>query len=166
MLPLRILAIAVLLVSLLVDTSDLKDVVKPEVQIVFGIAIVAIIMFVDSITGLIFGLTLLLVYLRVYAKMYNIKLDSLIDLNSLINLNPNANNNINYPNESLIGNNYITPKNLEDAQNNVIDAKSPQYVGINGMYNQGVYSAQGMDGKYPGFVDDITMSSPAEFKST
>jgi len=168
MLPLRILAIAVLLVSLLVDTSDLKDVVKPEVQIVFGIAIVAIIMFVDSITGLIFGLTLLLVYLRVYAKMYNIKLDSLVDIKNLLmaDLNPNANNNINYPNDSLVGNNYITPKNLEDAQNNVIDAKSPQYVGINGMYNQGVYSAQGMDGKYPGFVDDITMSSPAEFKST
>jgi MFS superfamily sulfate permease-like transporter len=168
MLPLRILAIAVLLVSLLVDTSDLKDVVKPEVQIIFGIAIVAIIMFVDSITGLIFGLTLLLVYLRVYAKMYNIKLDSLVDIQNLLmsDVNKNPNDSTNYPNESLVGINYITPKNLEDAQNNIVDGKASQYVGIQGIYNQGVFGAQGMDDKYPGFVDDLSTSSPAEFKST
>ena len=168
MLPLRILAIAVLLVSLLVDTSDLKDVIKPEVQIVFGIAIVAVIMFVDSITGLIFGLTLLLVYLRVYAKIYNIKLDSLIDIQNLL-LNESdipKNNSKNYPNESLVGNNYITPKNLEDAQNNVVDKSAKDYVGINGIYNQGVFSAQGMDKDFPGYTDDLIMSSPAEFKSS
>jgi hypothetical protein len=135
---------------------------------VFGIAIVAVIMFVDSITGLIFGLTLLLVYLRVYAKIYNIKLDSLIDIQNLL-LNESdipKNNSKNYPNESLVGNNYITPKNLEDAQNNVVDKSAKDYVGINGIYNQGVFSAQGMDKDFPGYTDDLIMSSPAEFKSS
>jgi hypothetical protein len=172
MLPLRILAIAVLLVSLLIDTSDLKDVVKSEVQIVFGIAIIAIILFVDSITGLIFGLTLLLVYLRVYAKMYGIKLDSLVDIQNLLITDTtkpdqnDKNDSTDYPNKSLIGgNNYITPKNLEDAQNNLVDPKAQEYIGIHGIYNQGVYSAQGMDTILPGYVEDITISSPAEFKS-
>lgn len=165
MLPLRILAIATLLVSLIIDTADMKDIIKPEVQIILGIGIVAIIMFVDSITGLIIGLMVLVIYLRVYAKLYNIKLESIVDIKNLISDDPK--NLKNYPMESLVDNNYITPKNLEDAQNNIIDRKNydNEYKGIKGVYNKGVLGAQGVDKEFPGYVDDAFTSSPAEFTS-
>jgi MFS superfamily sulfate permease-like transporter len=166
MLPLRILAIAVLVVSLLIDTADFQDIIKPDVQIILGVGIVAIIMFVDSITGLILGITILIIYLRVYAKMYNINLESIVDIKNLLS-NYDDTNTKRYSSESLVDGNYITPKNLEDAQNNVFDKNKyeTELIGIKGIYGKGVYGAQGFDKELPGFVDDSTLSSPAEFTS-
>lgn len=167
MLPLRILAIAVLFVSLIVDTADFKDIIKPDVQIILGVGIVSIIMFVDSITGLILGLTILIIYLRVYAKMYGIKIENIVDVKNLL-LNGDHNTS-KYPMETLVNDtNYITPKNLEDAQNNVFDKKvfDKQYIGINGIYGKGVLGAEGIDKEFPGYVNDASLNSPAEFTST
>ena len=167
MLPLRILAIAILFVSLVIDTADFKDIIKPDVQIILGVGIVSIIMFVDSITGLILGLTVLIIYLRVYAKIYGIKMENIVDFkNLLLNTEPSAHTN--YPMETLVdNNNYITPKNLEDAQNNIFDKNvyDKQFIGIKGVYGEGVLGAEGLDKEFPGYVNDAYISSPAEFIS-
>ena len=167
MLPLRILAIAVLFVSLIIDTADFKDIIKPDVQIILGVGIVSIIMFVDSITGLILGLTILIIYLRVYAKMYGIKIENIVDVKNLL-LNGDHTNASKYPMETLVyDTNYITPKNLEDAQNNVFDKKvlNKEYIGITGIYGKGVIGAEGIDKEFPGYVNDASLNSPAEFTS-
>ena len=58
----------------------------------------------------------------------------------------------NYPMESLV-NAYITPKNLEDAQNNIVSdtAYNKEIKGIKGVYNEPVYGAQGIDNTMPGY---------------
>lgn len=166
MLPLRILAIAILFASLIIDTTDFKDIIKSDVQIILGIGIVAIIMFVDSVTGLILGLTVLIMYLRVYAKIYGIKIENIVDVKKLL-LNEENTAILNYPMETLVTDNYITEKNLEDAQNNIVDKNvyNKEYIGIKGVYGEPVLGAEGINKELPGYQNDAYISSPADFPS-
>jgi hypothetical protein len=82
-------------------------------------------------------------YVRVYARMYGIRLG--------LPTNPNAISNI-YPMKSLVKQ-YITPENLKDAQDNTFNATNVNVgmKGVKGVYGEEVYGAQGLDKIMPGF---------------
>jgi hypothetical protein len=141
MLP-KIVASIVLLVSLLIDVKYVEAIIQPDIQLLLGTIIVAIIVFFDALTGLILGISVLILYLRVYSKKYNIHIREIIT----------GKQTKNYPYNSLVTA-YVTPDNLKDAQTNVISDETywTEIKGFSGPYNEPVYGAQGIDNTMPGF---------------
>ena len=109
-------------------------------QVVLGTIVVAIILFDNVAAGFILGVAVLLMFMRVHMKKYGIKLD-------MWSLKPQGK----YPMKSLV-NPYVTPEHLEDAQNNVFDEPNmaKEMKGIQGVYGEPVYGAQGTDNTMPG----------------
>ena len=143
----RILSLVVLILSMLLNTESMKGIINPDVQLLLGTIVVAIIIFLDSVSGLLLGLSLLIAYLRVYAKKYNINMKEIIT-------NKRTRD---YPNAPLISSYYITPKDLENAQNNIVsnDNYNKEVKGFTGVYNEPVYGAQGIDKIMPGYTNQF-----------
>lgn len=144
----RIFSLVVLILSMFINTDSIKFIINPDIQLLLGTIIVAIIIFLDSISGLLLGLSLLVAYLRVYAKKYNININEIIT-------NKNTKD---YPNAPLISSYYITPKDLENAQNNIVsnDNYHKEVKGFTtGVYNEAVYGAQGIDKIMPGYTNQF-----------
>ena len=143
----RILSLVVLILSIFINTELIKFIINPDIQLLLGTVVVAIIIFLDSVSGLLLGLSLLVAYLRVYAKKYNININEIIT-------NKNTRN---YPNAPLISSYYITPKDLENAQNNIVsnDNYDKEIKGFTGVYNEAVYGAQGIDKIMPGYTNQF-----------
>ena len=141
MLP-KVLALIVLLIASLIDIKYVETIIQPDIQLLLGTIVVAIIVFFDAVAGLILGIGLLVLYLRVYSKKYNIHIREIIT----------GKNNKNYPYAPLVTA-YVTPAHLEDAQTNVIDPEKywTEVKGFSGPYNEPVYGAQGIDSTMPGF---------------
>jgi hypothetical protein len=141
MLP-KVLACIVLIVAILIDVKYVDMIIQPDIQLLLGTIIVGIIVFFDAVAGLILGIGLLVLYLRVYSKKYNIHIREIIT----------GKNMHNYPNESLVTA-YVTPAHLKDAQTNVVDPEKywSEVKGFSGPYNEPVYGAQGIDSTMPGF---------------
>ena len=141
MLP-KILSIAVLLVAALIDVKYIQFIINPDIQLLLGTIVIAIIVFFDAISGLILGLSLLILYLRVYSKKYNINIREIVT----------GKKSVNYPMKSLVSA-YVTPDDLANAQNNIVDERdySKEVKGFNGPYKESVYGAQGIDSTMPGF---------------
>ena len=148
LLPVRILALTILIVSVVADTSDFKFFMRADVQFALGVAVVAIVLFGDAIVGLALGLAVFVVYMRVYSDYLGIDLSWM----------PSAYKK-NASTDKVLGE-YITPENLKDAQDNVFDTKSAaiEMRGITDPYGKGVMGAQGMDAKFPG----MDMFAPVE----
>lgn len=127
----RIGSLLLLTLATLLNPSYMRFVVRPDVQVVLGAAIVAFLVFVDYVAGFIAGLALLVMYNRVYMDMYGI---TGFDLTM-------------YPMTSL-----VTSEDLGKIQSNVFDdAKYDKpYTGVQGVYGERVYSAQGLDNEMPG----------------
>jgi hypothetical protein len=136
---LRIAGLAVLLTGTLIDPVSVQFIVRPELQIVIAAVIVFCVLFVDHIFGFILGLAALTTYTRVFMHKYG-RTPFSMSLNGRGALTP-----------------YVTPKNLEDAQNNVVDPKemTTPYVGAKGIYGERVYSAQGLDTELPGLEKSV-----------
>jgi hypothetical protein len=144
----KILAAIVLVISILIDVKYIQFIINPDIQLLLGTIVVAIVIFFDSISGLILGLSLLITYLRVYAKKYNINLSEIITNKQTKN----------YPNSPLVSSKYyITPKNLADAQNNIVnkDNYNTEVKGFTGAYNEPVYGVQGIDNMMPGYTNQF-----------
>ena len=138
----KLLALIVLIVSLFIDINYVQFIINPDVQLILGTVIVAIIVFFDAWVGLLLAIGTFILYLRVYSKKYGINMREIIT----------GKKTANYPMETLVDA-YITPKNLEDAQNNIVseNAYNKEIKGIKGVYNEPVYGAQGIDTTMPGY---------------
>jgi hypothetical protein len=141
MLP-KIISIGLLLATLLIDIKYVQFIVNPDIQLILGTTIIAIIVFFDAWAGLILAIAVFILYLRVYSNKYGLNISEILT----------GRQSKNYPMESLV-NAYITPKNLEDAQNNIVSdtAYNKEIKGIKGVYNEPVYGAQGIDTTMPGY---------------
>ena len=143
----RIFAFISIILSLIVNPKALLFIITPEIQIILGTLVVAVIAFGDAITGFFLGIAILLFYLRVYSVKYGI---SLFPFNITLNKN-----NDKYPMSNLVSR-YVTPENLNDAQNNIVDKPSSEIKGFRGIYGERVYGAQGLDKNMPGFTNEFS----------
>lgn len=139
-LPFRILAIALLIVTVIADLDDFKMITRPDVQLVLGTLVVGIIIVFDAVTGFTLGLAVLVLYIRTHASILG------IDLGFWTKSAKNT--------TGLTGTAYVTAANLADAQNNVFDDNnySNDIKGIKDPYDKGVYGAQGLDSSMPGLA--------------
>jgi hypothetical protein len=134
----RIFAVFLIALAFVVNKKYLEFIAKPDAQAILGTLVLIIIIFGDTITGLLLGILLIVIYGRYYMDLTN-------------NVIKSAKNN-KYPMVSLIDP-YVTPENLKDAQDNtVLVANAEDEVkGLNGMFDDPVYGAQGFDKTMPGF---------------
>lgn len=98
---------------------------SPEAQMVIATIVVAIILFLDPISGLMLGTAALIFYYRFHSLLVTDNTGKVLDLNKPIVTR------------------YITEENLHDAQNNLIAPDVPDYVGIKSVYGEPIYGAQG-----------------------
>ena len=147
-------AFLVLIAAMLVDPSYFQNIIQPDIQIVLGTFVVAIILLDNVIAGLVLGLAVFVIYMRVYADKYGITFGMLT----------RKNNSHKYPMKSLLKE-YITPEHLKDAQDNTFDTESfdKSMIGIHGVYGEAVYSAQGIDKVMPG-LDKYASLEQLSFK--
>lgn len=124
---LRMLALILLIVVGVAQPKALQFTLQKEWQYIISVAILLTLLFIDSVTGFIFALILVTVYI----KIYDVKVPKLIQKNV-------------YSEDAL---DFITPTNLREAQSNVVDDASykTDYKGIKGVYGEQVYGAQGLD---------------------
>jgi hypothetical protein len=136
----RILALVFLLLASIVSPAYFSFVAAPESQLILGTLVVVYIILGDPIAGLMFGVTLLLMYFRVYAAKYGVTILQLMRPNGA------------YPMTSLVTD-YITPEHLHKAQNNIVNDEdyAMEMKGVQGVYGEAVYGAQGTDATMPGF---------------
>jgi len=137
------LGIVILMMAIMFDSDHFKFVLKPEYQVIIGTVVIAIVLFDNALSGLLVGLAVIIMYTRVQARKYGINLDimSLFD-NSQNNLKPGD-----AMRQLVKDTPYITPSNLLDAQNNIVDANkyTEPYIGIPKTKGFPVYSAEGID---------------------
>jgi hypothetical protein len=145
------LGLVVLLIAIMLDSDHFKFIIKPEYQVIIGTIVVAVILFDNAFAGLLFGLAMITMYTRVIARKYGINLDvmSAFDKNNKkYSYTQNTVLKQGSPMRNLVKDKkYVTPSNLLDAQNNIVDTKNytNSYIGIPEMYGQPVYSAEGID---------------------
>ena len=145
MLP-KAIAFIILVVSLLINVKLIHFIVNPDIQLILGTIIITILIFFDTWTGLILAIAVFVTYLRVYSNKYGLNIKDILA----------GRKTVNYPMETLVDA-YITPKHLEDAQNNIINetAYNKEIKGIKGVYNEPVYGAQGIDTSLPGYDEPL-----------
>ena len=146
------LGLVVLLIAIMLDSDHFKFIIKPEYQVIIGTIVIAVILFDNALAGLLFGLTVIIMYTRVIARKYGINLDvmSALDKNSK-EYSYTQNTTIlkqGNPMRNLVKDKkYVSPSNLLDAQNNIVDSKNytNSYIGIPEIYGRPVYSAEGIE---------------------
>ena len=132
---LRALALLVLILIALLDFKFLSVLLKKEWLYIIAVVIIFVLLFIDPIAGFIFGLAMV----TLIVKMYNVRL-------------PWGYTSTKKEDDVL---NFVTPEHLRNAQNNIIieeDAYEKDYKGIEGVYGEEVYGAQGLD-VFPGYSD-------------
>lgn len=125
----RAAAVLLIVPAALLHPRYLRWSVIPEVQLVLASVVVMALLFVDVLVGLALGMAILLCYAR-SSQMYllpPVMTDREGGLGGVLMQ-------------------YITPKHLKDAQNNVVDDRnySRDMVGVEGVYGERVYGAQGI----------------------
>jgi hypothetical protein len=129
----RLGGIIFLIAATLVEPSKFSVLVRSDIQVIIAALVVFVLLFVDHILGFLIGLSVLILYSRVFMAKYGIKGFDLMNRSNMM-----------AP--------YVTPKNLQDAQSNVVENEDEVYVGISGVYGEDVYSAQGLDKALPGYI--------------
>lgn len=136
-------SIVLLMVALMLDSDHFKFIVQPEYQVIAGTIVIAVILFDNALAGLLCGLAIIIMYTRVIGRKYGINLDIMTLFETKNNTTPLKPGN---PMRKLVKETpYITPANLLNAQNNIVDSKSysDSYVGIPKINGFSVYSAEG-----------------------
>ena len=140
-------ATVVLLIAIILDSDHFSFMVRPEVQAIAGIFVVAVLLFDNVVSGLVLGIAVLIMYMRVYSSKYNITWNSWATTNLFGDVLSNNSSSMKGSGRSHDSHmnptvrKYVTPADLEDAQNNVVDnqAFNTPGVGISGH----VFGAQG-----------------------
>ena len=133
---LRIVGVAIVGLVLVLPPGKYLDIMYDRnYQIVAGLVVVASILFIDAIFGALLGLAVLIWFSKMnYRRLVSKTLSS-----------------VEAPSKGPIY--YGTPKNLIDAQTNVVDEKmaNTEMIGFDGIYGEQVIGAQGLDKTMPGF---------------
>lgn len=136
-------ATVILLIAIMLDADHFKFMVYPEIQAIAGVLVVAVLLFDNVVSGLVLGISVLIMYARVYSNQYGINWGNQLTgkkMNSAL---------------SSAVKKYITPQDLEDAQNNIVSKKAYEtpVIGMSGVYGETVYGAQGFAEKnvMPGY---------------
>lgn len=134
---LRAVGLAILITATLIDPKPFTFLTHMEVQMAFAAVVVFTVMFVDHIFGFILGLSLIALYSRVFMHKYGINI--LGDFGG--------------KSETIA---FVTPKNLLDAQNNVVDDDGKPYSGIaaKGYTAQGSGGVDSVEKLVPGFPNE------------
>jgi hypothetical protein len=154
---LRTIALLLLIIVGISNPNDIVFILRKEWLYIVSISILLTLLFIDSITGFIFAVTLIIIYV----KIYEIKIPA--------NIVKKQEKPIEDSGKYMIDNyDYITtPQNLEDAQNNAINSEESKkdYKGIKGVYGEEVYSAQGLVSELEEayYENDPTLFKSAEF---
>jgi len=136
-------SIVLLMVALMFDSDHFKFIVKPEYQVIAGTLVIAVILFDNALAGLMCGLAVLIIYSRVIGRKYGINLDIMTLFETKNKTNQLKPGN---PMRKLVKETpYISPANLLDAQNNIVNEESYNntYIGIPKINEFAVYSAEG-----------------------
>ena len=132
------IALLLLITAIVLPSGVLSVFYNPVAQLVAAVVVVATLLFVDPFAGLVLGLALLAIYFRLYR-------DSEMAKDWARGDEPRTAG----PMARLVSG-YITPKHLEDAQNNVV-SNDKEMIGISGVNGEAVYSSQGTDAMMPGY---------------
>lgn len=130
---LRIFFLLVLIGVAIIHPKNLEFALAREWQYIISLSILITLVFVDVVSGVIFALVLATIYVRLYdIKLTSGKETSVFDAKEL---------------------EYITPLHLRKAQSNVVNEEvyKKEYKGIQGVYGEAVYGAQGLDEVKPGY---------------
>lgn len=154
----RTLSLICLLALILLPKEYIQIFKKSEVQIIVATIVIIILLLYDAFAGLVLGVALIVVYVRLYSTMIPYKVrDNGIDVpDEVRNKGPMA---------CLIGK-YITEEHLSSAQTNTVDDSQldTQIIGIPALDREQVFGAQGIYQKITG-VDHISSSfASAQFK--
>lgn len=119
------IALVLLILVGVVDPIYYQFSLQKEWMYMISVLILIVILLLDTIAGILFGITLVMAYIKLYG----------------VSFPPLRKKKIT---EHLIDD--ITPEHLRNVQSNIVDDLSPDYKGIDGV---GVYSSQG------GGIDNI-----------
>lgn len=135
----QIFALILFVVATILPEKYLAFTIVPEAQLILGTLVVLFLILRDAIGGLILGLAVLVAYFRVYSAKFGVSWRDLFKKTD-------------YPMASLVTE-YITPEHLHAAQSNVVDNTmyGQELKGIEGVYGEDVYGAQGLDTTMPGY---------------
>ncbi len=140
----RIIALLVVIVAAVVPLNTLGFVKSQVMQFVLACVVVLWMIFMDVYAGLMLGIALLIAYFR---------------MNSQHILSWGWGNRRNAGPMTTLVQDYITPENLHDAQTNVVSVGDygVELKGIDGVYGEPVYGAQGMDKVMPGWTKETNL---------
>lgn len=150
----RLLALISILVIVLSPQELFQIFRRPELQLIVATFVVIVLVMYDALTGLILGLALIALYVKLYNTV--LAMDSFIAPRDNRNKGPMA----------CLMDKYITKDHLTSAQSNVVDETQldTQVVGIPSISKDQVFGAQGMYTQISG-VDHISDSfAEAHFK--
>lgn len=142
----RIIALLVIVAAAVVPESALEFLNSRVVQFIAAFVVVATIIVYDVYAGILLGVALMVAYFRLHSQMI---LTWDFWRSGARNGGPMAN----------LVQDYITPEHLESAQSNVFDPSDYgiEMKGIDGVYGEPVYGAQGMDGVMPGYTKEMSL---------
>jgi len=141
-----LLAILVFVLSFFVDLKAFAFLKKDEVQLVLGVLVVAVLLFVDATVGLLLGLALLVIFYRTHSAM----------MASMTSWKGHGRDG-----DFLVTmEDYVTPEHLARAQSNTFSEENmrAKMIGIKGPYGEPVWDAQGAYDALPG-KDQAAMSA-------
>lgn len=123
---LRALAFVLLVIVALVDYKYVSFLTRKETLFVLSIFTLAVLLFIDAITGFILALSMITIILKMYYTKIPLVSKEKVD-------------------EEV--NEFITDKHIENAQSNVVidEHNEKEYKGIEGVYGEEVYGAQGLE---------------------
>lgn len=142
----RIIAMLVIVAAAVVPEVALEFLHSRVVEFIAAFIVVAIMIIYDVYTGLLLGLALMIAYFRLNTQM-------ILSWGSLWSGARNGG-----PMANLVQD-YITPEHLHDAQSNVFDVNDYdiEMKGIDGVYGEPVYGAQGLDASMPGYTKETAL---------
>lgn len=152
----RVVALLCLLASALIPLQPLQIFKRAEIQLLVATIVCIILVLFDVYTGVILGVTLIMMYYRLYEHtIYSLAPDTR-HADEVKNKGPMA----------CLMNKYITDDHLRIAQNNVVDPSQLDtlVIGVPGMNSEQVFSAQGTYKKISGLDTAEMPFADAQFK--
>lgn len=143
----RILALLIVIAAAVIPEPMFEFMQSRIVQFFAAFIVVATMIVYDVYTGLLLGLALVVVYFRLNTQ-------DILTWGSLWGNDKRTGG----PMANLVQD-YITPEHLHDAQSNVVDMNDYriEIKGIDGVYGEPVYGAQGLDSSMPGYTKETSL---------
>lgn len=143
----RIVALIVVIAASVLPEPTFAFLQNRVAQFIAGVFAITVMIIYDVYAGFLLGLALLIVYFRLTTQ-------DILSWGSLWGDSKRTGG----PMMNLVQE-YITPEHLHSAQNNVFDINdfNVEIKGIDGVYGEPVYGAQGLDATMPGFTKETSL---------